>query len=772
VHERRGTPAADTPPLRFLFDVMAAAAEGMTRDAVLRLLESGYADRWAESRGKAGELRRVLGQVGVRGRTDARRRGPPGAALVEALDRFAGDAEAPRTLPLVRAAVSDFAERAAPLGQAGSIAEHVARVRRFVELCGLADAVARPASGPFRDSALGLRALIRESGDDAVAEVEARAFGRDQAALDALDVALDELDEAARRVGVDARLEAPSFSELLRDALFEHDVASGGLRGGAVRVVGLRDLAGLPVDAAFLVGLRDGELPAPPPDDPLLSTADRFAVARALSLRPDGPRHTFDVASDTRMGAVAFPTSREVEPLLFYLAAISPSTHLVLSRATTDDEGRPVIASQILDDALSALARAGVATRVESPAIDPAPPLGRAASVDEARRAWVRAFAEVGPTTSSAAAAVEDPSATLPEADPLGVRDLVERVVIERRRLATMLSIEQTEAAGPHSGQLDDGQRPEKVSASALEDLARCPFLYFAKRVLRIDADKAGGDDPDARQKGTVAHSCFQAAIEALRAAGFIPYDRARRGEALAVARTAAAAVAGPRFAALPIDAHLSTVVRDDTVDRVVSVVEALYDADDGYVPVAVEQAFGPPSAREGASDESRWPALLAAEVLLHGRIDLVERRGDAIRVTDLKSGDRVSLEKKLQPAELGWAELQLPIYAAAARTAMGAVAVDARYLSLRDGEPSMTVGEKRASGRNWKSDPRTEEDLFSLTTEDDRDTALGGRIRDLVDQATFGDFSVRPRKGACQHCDYAAVCRLPRGAPDAEDAT
>jgi ATP-dependent helicase/DNAse subunit B len=185
-----------------------------------------------------------------------------------------------------------------------------------------------------------------------------------------------------------------------------------------------------------------------------------------------------------------------------------------------------------------------------------------------------------------------------------------------------------------------------------------------------------------------------------------------------------------------------------------------------------VEQAFGPPSAREGASDESRWPALLAAEVLLHGRIDLVERRGDAIRVTDLKSGDRVSLEKKLQPAELGWAELQLPIYAAAARTAMGAVAVDARYLSLRDGEPSMTVGEKRASGRNWKSDPRTEEDLFSLTTEDDRDTALGGRIRDLVDQATFGDFSVRPRKGACQHCDYAAVCRLPRGAPDAEDAT
>jgi len=760
VHERRGTPAADTPPLRFLFDVMSAAADGLPRDAVLRLVASGYAGRWEESRGKAGEVARVLGQVGVRSEPAGRRqKGRVGAALIDALDRLAADEDAPRTLPMVRAAVADFAERAAPLGEPATIVELVARVRRFVDISGLADTARRPTSS--------LRELISEDVRDPAAAAEARSFGRDQAALDALEAALDELEEAARRVGFGGVFDPAAQTALIRDALSGYAVGSGGLRGGAVRVVGLRDLAGLPVEAVFLVGLTGSELPAPAIDDPLLSISDRHAVARALAQRADGPRYTFDVDEDTRMGAVAFATGREVEPLLFYLAAATPLAHLVLCRSTTDPDGRPVVASPILDDALDALARAGAEIVVDTPPVEPAPSLVRAASFDDARRAWVRSLAEVGPAMSAVDAAERDPRPRLPDDDPLDVRAVLERVVVERARLSTMLDAESLAPAGPFCGQLGEGERPQRLSASALEDLARCPFLYFAKRMLHLDSDRAGEDDPDARQKGTAAHACFQAAIEALIAGGFVPYDQARVAEAMAEARRAAEEVARIRFGTLPLDEHLLGIVQAQTVDRVVAVVRGLYEADDGFLPVAVERGFGP--TNDDAPGPS-WPAVEVAGVALRGRIDLVEQRGDAIRVTDLKSGSRAGLEGKLQPDALGVAELQLPIYAAAASSALGAKDVDARYLSLRDGEPSASVSHKRATGRNWKKDPRSDEDVLAVVREDGSDTALGGRIRDLVERIAFGDFEVKPRKDACRYCDYAGVCRLPRGAPDAED--
>jgi ATP-dependent helicase/DNAse subunit B len=750
VHERRGAAAEETPPLRFLFDAMEAASEGLPKEAVLRLLSSAYAPRWAQSRGDAAELARVLREVGARGGRGSRR----GQSLLAALERLAGARDAPEALGQVRSAVADFVERAAPLGEPATVVELVARVRRFVEVSGLADAVSKPS--------VSLPELVRGARDP-LAEAEARAFGRDQAALDVLEVALSELEEAAARLGLEGSFQPQDAMGLLRDALSAHAIAAGGLRGGAVRIVALRDLAGLPVEVAFLCGLRDGELPAPPADDPLLSVSDRHAVGRALAQRPDGPRYTFDVAEETHAGAVAFSTGREVEPLLFHLAATSPSKHLILSHACTDDDGRPVVPSQILDDALETWARAGAQLRIDELAIEPAPQLLRASTMEEARRAWVRAFAEVDTATTSAAAAGIDPRDAVLGDDPLRIAPLLERVHVERGRLATMLAVSGPDV-GPFAGQLGPAHRrpAQRVSASALEDLARCPFQYFAKRVLRIEPDHVGEDDPDARQKGTVAHACFEAAIEALRAKGLVPYDPERSDEAMDVARAAALQVATPRFATLPIDEHVAALARDDIVERVVTVVRALYEQDDGYVPTFVEHDFGPGKP---------WPAVTVGDVALHGRIDLVERKGDLVRVTDLKSGGRVGLEGKLHPDRLGHTELQLPIYAAAAKKATDARAVDGRYLSLKDGAPTRSISDKRASTRSaWKNDPRSDEDVFEVALDSGNDTALGGRIRDLLDRIAAGDFEVRPEKGACQYCEFAAICRLPRGAPDADE--
>jgi RecB family exonuclease len=694
------------------------------------------------------------------------------ARLVDALARHADDPRAPRAASSVRDATSDFLTRAAPLGEAGTVQELVARVRRFVQVSGLADAVGR--RGASREE---LRALVVDDGD-AVARAEALSFGRDRAALDALEVALDALEEGASRIELGGRLEPDTLHALLEDALAEQSVHDGGLRGGAVRVVSMRDLAGLDMDAVVLVGLRDGELPAPPAGDPLLTVSDRLLVARAL--RAKGARAaSFDVDEDTSMGRVAFATGREEEPLVFLLAAAAAEKTLILTRACADADGRPTAASPILEDAKVALAAASASVPEEHPSIEPAPEVRCAAGIEDACRAAVREVATVPPSTRAVDAAREATAEVSPDDDVIGLADLLARVAIERRRIAGMLepgAIEEDRYAGNLRGApgLDEAfarLRARPFAATTLEELARCPFQFFAKRGLGLGADAVASDDPDPRQRGTLAHECFEAAIGALVAEGVVPYRKELADRAALVAQRAAASVAERGFRLLPFDPVLLGVARDDTVDKVVRLVRALYLADDGFSPSAVEKVFG--EAEDGA-----WPALVvpsdasgdARGIEVRGRIDLVETRGADVRVADLKSSGADELEKRLQPDRYGATELQLALYAAAAKRAEHRESADARYLSLKDGAATRTVIEKRAGGRNWKADPRDVGDLVDVARDGGAPSALGVRVEALVRRISEGRFEVRPQKGACTYCDYASVCRIPRGAPDASE--
>jgi RecB family exonuclease len=357
---------------------------------------------------------------------------------------------------------------------------------------------------------------------------------------------------------------------------------------------------------------------------------------------------------------------------------------------------------------------------------------------------------------------------------------LLEVVEIERGRLATMLAGQS--APGDHfSGYLGDhpgsqatllarlgGSLSHPLSASQLEVVARCPFQDFARRVLRIDAEGEAQDDVDPRGRGDLAHICFESAMRALIDSGIVPYRAMLAADAEAIARDHARAAAEAWQAKSAIDPALARNVADQTVDQVAAMVRALYESDDHWTPTAAEHAFG---------EEGGWPALAVPDpaggppIHVRGRVDLVDRRGDALRVSDLKTGGKDRLEASLRPRELAKQSLQLPLYAAAARRcADGILEADARFLVLREASMTPTVRETVAEKKAWREDGRTPDDVADVLDASGRPTSLAARVHELVAQMRDGDHRALPAADACRICDHLSICRLPIGAPERDD--
>lgn len=771
VHARRGSAASSAPPVRWVRDALDAASRGWTRDAAARLLGSSYAAAILESHGLRGpQVVQMLRQVGVRA-------DPSGGSepVSDALARLAGgadEADASR----VRRALEMIRTLAAPAAEATDVASFVEAVRALIDGASLRAILQRGARARAQEVLLEDRFA---RGGAAVAVQSVEAIGRDEAALDALEGALDELASAARCAGLDGPLSPGLLLRLLEDALAGRTLPAGGAAGGAVRIIALRDAAGLDLDVLVVPGLREGEIPAPPGIDPLLGPAERSAAARALAERAGRFAWTFDV--DGPGGAA----STEREPLLLALALASAGTDVLLTRSRTDAQARPVPASPLLEDVLASCRAAGAPFEETHAPIEPAPPTAEAYGLEDVRRAALASLAAVAPGTPAERAAEEDLLARVAAGDDppaVRLRDLLEVAAIERSRIAVMLGGQ--DAPGDRfAGYLGDdplalsllaeraaGTAAAPFSASQLERAARCPFQDFAARVLGVRADDEAQDDVDPRRRGDLAHRCFEAAMGALIEADIQPYRESRADEAAALAREHAAVAATAWREASGLDPELARVVAEQIVDQTVSLVRALYASDDGFAPIAVEHAF------DSGVRDAAWPALAVPDpgggdpIRVRGRLDLVERRGDAIRVSDLKTGGKQRVEAMLSPDALGISALQLPLYAAAARASVSGVRrADARYLVLREACATDTLREAMEA-KAWRDDERAETDVVDVVDAAGRPTALAARVHRLVARMRAGDHRALPAADACKTCSYLALCRLPIGAPARED--
>ena len=479
-----------------------------------------------------------------------------------------------------------------------------------------------------------------------------------------------------------------------------------------VQVLEVQHARGLRFKAVFLLGLNEKSFPRLIREDPFLSDAARSALAQALGCR-----------LGRKMDG--YPEER----LLFALMLQTAERYAYLLWQRSDEEGKALIPSIYVQELLRSrkLKAARLPRALPDKLRDQA-----AAALTPKELSYLINRAGAAPDT------------------------LYEALGWNTAQFKALLRAHQAiESFRPgilrQDGLVEKGASLQKAlakgfSPSGLEDLAACPYQYFAGHILRLPVPENpaphGQIAPDAM--GKLFHSVLEQYFKNndLSAACDQAFDRFGQDYpgiyplVLKASRTI-------------VFKHLSKFIESDTEDR----------KDSGFEPAFFEQEM------EGSIPElgpalARYPFRGRAD-----RIDLKKENGGWIaRVLDYKSG-RARPSKKLETALIQGKFLQLPIYLSLAQSYLATVRKEAghvessalRWLRIEDqGEPETAFPDSFWKGEHAKT--------------------FTDNMKGLIEIAENGHFYIEPNTGDwghCTYCGYAKICRkehMPTRARAAED--
>ena len=247
-----------------------------------------------------------------------------------------------------------------------------------------------------------------------------------------------------------------------------------------------------------------------------------------------------------------------------------------------------------------------------------------------------------------------------------------------------------TQAQGAHEGFLEaiapalNVRFPasETWSASRLEAYGACPFQFFVKNALALEARAVPELGLDASQRGSILHKIleltYRNAADVLDGESLLESQRKACREVFSSA---------PRQYGFRPSA-VWEIEQEQLLKKLEDTTRALAE-DSGWTPFAYEQDFG-------FDGTPLLEIALEGETMrLHGVIDRVDRNADGeLRVVDYKTGSS-HLDKS--DLENGY-RLQLPIYALAARDALHLGEVrDGIYWAIFAAKPGSLKLEKYA---------------------------------------------------------------------------
>ncbi|MFO0605681.1 MAG: PD-(D/E)XK nuclease family protein [Polyangiales bacterium] len=705
--DTRDAPLLASPVARALLGLPRVVARGCEREDVLRALAvlQGNAPRGNEP--APWRVADALRAMDVESLFDTR------------LPELCARARKRGTSVAVLAAVEALARDLWQLAQDGTAAEHVARLELIALRAG--------GDGRFLEES---RAVVSSAGFDAGAHAILRALARDERGVAAAAELLRDLPAVAKAAGREGRMSAGEFGELVLDLA---RVRSLGPRrrphGGAVEIVEARDAVGRDFAAVVVPGMHEGGFPARRDDEALWGDAERLAVGRALG-RP-----------------VERTSAREEETLLLLAVMASAREALAVSHAWHDAGGRVLAPSPFFGDL-----RRTAGVTVERVGRDP---------LARSRRVPPR-----GPerTLRHQAGLPEEAAAALPATTREALRSVRARAAVERSRQEFFAR--RGGGAGRYTGRLDhDPHLVERLrlaewagprrplAVTTLERAARCGYKAFASEVLRIEERVDEAETLDDKGRGHLLHKLLESGQDALRDTVGGPAEARRAAIAQALDEAGAEfSEHESRLNAALLDADLRAVRR-----QVEAWLERRMSDPDGWQMVESEVAFGP---------RKKWPALEVPveggeTVVIHGRIDGVERAGRNVRVVEFKSGRGDGFRKRLQDAALD-TQFQMVVYAAALERARRAGVIDGDpdtldgvYVGFRD---MSEHGLRDALAKPRRKGPAV--DVQALVREGaDGGGALGDSVRRVVLPLRQGHFEPRPRD--CDFCQFRSLCRV-----------
>ena len=285
---------------------------------------------------------------------------------------------------------------------------------------------------------------------------------------------------------------------------------------------------------------------------------------------------------------------------------------------------------------------------------------------------------------------------------------------------------------GPLRADVDPLAGKAVMSATRLELLARCPFAYFLRHVLKVEPPEEAAFDRsrwlDPLQRGSLVHEIlceFMAEVE--RAGDTV--SSARHGEAMA--RIAAGLVARTRERVPPPSEAVFESERRDLLETLEIFLAAEEKREDKGRPFAFEKEIRREEIGLGGGRSFR----------LNGFIDRVDELGrDLYRIIDYKTGSPAPYEDLV---EFGRGRTLQP--------ALYAVCLEQVLARERPG----TAPRVAASGYLFPSRRGEGHEIMLRSFDRDR---LRRLLSDLLGLIGKGIFIAGP-EAKCEFCDYSGVC-------------
>jgi len=289
--------------------------------------------------------------------------------------------------------------------------------------------------------------------------------------------------------------------------------------------------------------------------------------------------------------------------------------------------------------------------------------------------------------------------------------------------------------AGPYNGKVPE-LSPSLIthyasnygwSTSKLESYGTCPFYFYIAYALELEPRTPPEDGYDVRVLGSMLHQILE-----------FTYGRASNptdiDECLALMPEIAAEV----FAAAPAEygfrpTPLWELQQKDLLTKLGRTITALAEISQGYTPRHFEPRFG-------MGNPSLTLQTEIGAVRLHGYIDRVDEGSDGrLRIIDYKAGGAAISARHLGEGR----RLQLPIYALAARDALGLGEIAGGfYWHIQKAAASSLKLEKYPGGVQAAFD------------------AAAQHVADHVQNIRAGQFTPQSPKGGCPHyCPATEFC-------------
>ena len=507
-----------------------------------------------------------------------------------------------------------------------------------------------------------------------------------------------------------------TFTQVLERSTYE--IAPFTNRG--VQVLDAMAARGIDFRALFVIGLNEKVFPRFIHEDAFLRDRHRRFISQTLGCKLDEKLQGYDE-----------------ETLLFRLLEQAAQQRLYLSYQRADTDGRPLVASALLDRS-----RRGRSNEILDEVVVP--------------RRWsdrlaLPLFSPLWLTREELATVT-----ILQGRDPTEL--LLSRgqnpLLFTNGRKALLEMERETGGSGLYDGVIGTSATRWRVlatrgvSPTSLEAYARCPFQYFVSHVLRL---KSVRESPQLvlppQALGHLSHAALKTVYERLTQNGWpgqtlVPgmlEDHIAEGVTESLASYSE--THGTSY-------HLLWQLAQDTVRKLVTAVVALDEQDylrEGFVPIAFEVEA------EGTLGQPDTVGL--ADLRIHGRFDRVDRHSTTrrVRVIDYKYRDAPGLkadDRNLVQAALRGKRLQPALYAC------------------------MVLTGSRGSGRQDRpdrvdfvflvphGDPILERVSFDRTVwTSPSGKPLTNTIRSLVDGIRSGRHVILPGS-YCAYCECAVSCR------------